>query len=526
MEQLLTADETKECDREAVERGKVSGESLMDRASLGVVQVASRILRDLQGKRIVVLCGKGNNGGDGLGASYYLGQKGANVKVCLIGTADEVTGDARIFLDKIRQLPMDRARIEVLEFEKSQVYLDDSDLVIDAVFGTGLSDEPKDAAQKAIEQMTKTIAPILSVDIPSGIDSNTGVAYGQVPRAAATATMGYVKRGLIMNEGKDSSGKVYVVNIGLPTDLAALDKSETFIINCRDVRYLFPSRKAEAYKHAVGKVFGLVGSVGMTGAGVMVGQAAMRAGAGSVVLGVPSESNAIFENKLTEVMTMPLPQTRDGSLSLAVLLQIQKNLEWADVVVAGPGLSRNQETSQLLVKLLRGHSGKTVLDADALHAVADQPEILLETHAELLMTPHHGEFSRLSRMPVLDIAKNRIEAARRYAKEHQLTLVLKGSPTIIASKEGKVYVNVHGNPGMATAGMGDVLTGIISAFVAQKLDPLDAAIAGVYLHSVAGDIALEMKGMYSLMASDVIDCLPAAFKKIQNAEVAEFEKIS
>jgi len=516
----------KECDREAVERGKISSESLMDRASNGVAQVASRMLRDPQGKRVVVLCGKGNNGGDGLGAAYYLAQKGANVKVCLIGTADEVVGDARGFLDKIARLSADHARIEILEFEKSQVYLDDSDLVIDAVLGTGLSGEPKDAAQKAIEMMTKTVAPILSIDIPSGIDSNNGAAYGLPPKATATATMGYVKRGLIMNDGKDNSGKIYVVNIGLPGDLAALDKVGTFIIDCRDVRYLLPFRKAETYKHAVGKIFGLVGSVGMTGAGVMVGQAAMRAGAGSVVLGVPSELNPIFETKLTEVMTMPLPQTRDGSLSLAVLLQIQKNLEWADVLVAGPGLSRNQETSQLLVKLLRGHSGKTVLDADALNAVADQPEILLETHAELIMTPHHGEFSRLSRTPALEIAKNRVELARRYAKEHQVTLVLKGSPTVVASKEGKVFVNVHGNPGMATAGMGDVLTGIISAFVGQKLDPVDAAIAGVYLHSVAGDIALQEKGMYSLMASDVIDCLPAAFRKIQNAEVTEFEKIS
>jgi ADP-dependent NAD(P)H-hydrate dehydratase / NAD(P)H-hydrate epimerase len=526
MEHILTPDEMNACDREAIEGKNITGETLMDRASQGVSKVAAKLTGDPRGKKIAVLCGKGNNGGDGLGASYYLAQMGASVTIYLIGTVDEITGDPKIFLDKIKQLPSDHSNVEVLEFEKSEINLDDFDLVIDAIFGTGLSSEPKDAAQKAIDMLSRTISRVLAVDVPSGINSSNGSVYTISPRAVATATMGFVKPGLIMNDGKDNSGKIFVVDIGMPSDLPSLDKSNTFIIGCRDVRRLLPSRKAETYKHSVGKIFGLVGSVGMTGAGVMVGQAAMRAGAGAVVLGIPSELNPIFETKLTEVMTVPLPQTRDGSLSLAVLLQVQKNLEWADVLVAGPGLSRNQETSQLLVKLLRGHAGKTVLDADALNAVADQPEVLLETHADIIMTPHHGEFSRLSRISTEEIARNRIEVARRYARERQVTLVLKGSPTVIASKDGRVFVNVHGNPGMATAGMGDVLTGVISAFFGQKLDPVDAAIAGVYLHSVAGDIALESKGMYSLMATDVIESLPAAFKKIQNGEVVEFEKIS
>ncbi|HUI28577.1 MAG TPA: NAD(P)H-hydrate dehydratase [Candidatus Acidoferrales bacterium] len=526
MEQLLTADEMRMCDSEAVEDGKVTSESLMNKASLGVAEVAARMLGDLQGKKIAVLCGTGNNGGDGFGASYYLAQKGAAVKVYVAGKTDEITGDARTFLDKLRLSPFDRSKIEIYEFESSVIYLNEFDLVIDAVLGTGLSGEPKDEAQKAIELMTKTLIPILAVDVPSGINSSNGAIYTSAAAATATATMAYVKRGLIMNEGKDNSGKVYVLDIGMPSTLVTLEKANTYVIECSDVRNLLPLRKAETYKHAVGKIFGLVGSVGMTGAGVMVGQAAMRAGAGSVVLGVPSELNQIFESKLTEVMTLPLPQTRDGSLSLAVLLQIQKNLQWADVLVVGPGLSRNQETSQLLVKLLRSHTGKTVIDADALDAIADQPEILMETHTDIIMTPHHGEFSQLSRLSPQEIAKNRIEVARRYAKERQVTLVLKGSPTVIASKDERVFVNVHGNPGMATAGMGDVLTGIIAALVGQKLEPLDAAIAGVYIHSVAGDIALESKGMYSLMATDVIESLPAAFKKIQDGDIVEFEKIS
>ncbi|MCL5020456.1 MAG: NAD(P)H-hydrate dehydratase, partial [Bacteroidetes bacterium] len=264
----------------------------------------------------------------------------------------------------------------------------------------------------------------------------------------------------------------------------------------------------------------------LTGAGVLVGQAAMRAGAGAVVLGVPSELNAIFESKLTEVMTVPLPQTGDGSLSLAVLLQVQKNLEWADCVVMGPGLSRNHETAQLVYKLLRSNAGPMVVDADALNAIAELPDVLHDTKADIVMTPHHGEFSRLTKLSASEVAGDRIEAARRFAREYGVTLVLKGFPTVIASKDGKVFVNVHGNPGMATAGSGDVLTGIVAALLGQKLSPIDAAITGVYLHSIAGDIALASKGIYSLIASDIIDNLPHAFDEIERGEIIEFEKIS
>ncbi len=527
MEYLLTADQMKECDREAIESGRVSGESLMDKASLGVAKVASRLLAEVRGKHISVFCGKGNNGGDGFGASLYLARMGAKVKVYIVGSPEEIVGDAKIFYEKLKQLSGEEA-VEIVEFEKgtADISLNDSDLVVDAVLGTGLSGSPKESVQKAIDLMLQAATPVLSVDVPSGLDSTNGTVYTSCVRATATATMGNLKCGLLMNEGKENAGSIFVINIGMPLDLDGLKTAETFVVNCSDVKRLFPRRKAETHKHAVGKIFGLVGSVGLTGAGVMVGQAAMRTGAGAVVLGVPSELNPIYENKLTEVMTIPLPQTRDGSLSLAVVLQIQKYLEWADVLVIGPGMSRNQETAQLVLKILRSYEGVAVVDADALNAIAEQPDVLHETHAQILMTPHHGEFSRLTKFSPEEIAENRIEMARRYAKENGVTLVLKGSPTIIASKDGKAFANVHGNPGMATAGMGDVLTGIIAALLGQKLGLVDAAIAGVYLHSVAGDVSLEMKGMYSLIATDVIENLPIAFRKIENGEISEFEKIS
>ena len=528
MEILLTADEMNSLDSEAIESGKTTGIELMDRASLAVAKAASKVLGDVRGKQIIALCGRGKNGGDGLGASFYLAQMGANLQVCIIGSTSEITGDSKQAYDKLTNLSGEHGKVDIVEYDGSGELpsLNDFDLVIDAVLGTGLTSEPRDAARKFIDLMTQTFAPILSVDMPSGLNANNGTVFSSVPRATATATMAYPKRGLLMNDGKEASGRVFVADIGFPTDLEALNTADTFVITCDDVRDVLPRRKSETHKHAVGKVFGLVGSVGLTGAGVMVGQAAMRTGAGAVILGVPSSLNLIYETKLTEVMTIPLPETRDGTLSLAVLLDIQKYFEWTDILVMGPGVSKNAETAQLIHKILRSHDGPMLVDADALNAIAELPDILKECQGEVVLTPHHGEFSRLTRFSDADIAKDRVEMARRYATENKVTLVLKGSPTVIASKEGKVYLNVHGNPGMATAGTGDVLTGIISALLAQKLKPLDAAIAGVYLHSVAGDIGLESKGLYSLIASDLIDLLPAAFKKIENGEIAEFERLS
>lgn len=528
MEYLLTSDEMRACDRESIESGKVSGEALMDRASLGIAKVAARLLGDVRGKRVAVLAGKGNNGGDGFGAAFYLSQMGARVNVFLVDKAEDISGDAKNFYDKLTHISRDQQKVDILPLDGDEgvVSLDDFSIVIDAVLGTGLAGAPKGGAQEAVDAMLSTSAPVLAADIPTGLNSNNGTLFSTASRAAATATMGSLKRGLLMNDGKEKCGKVFVVDIGMPPDLEALKRIDTFVVTCKDVKGILPRRGAETHKHAVGKIFGLVGSVGLTGAGVMVGQAAMRAGAGAVVLGVPSDLNPIFESKLTEVMTIPLPQTADGSLSLAVLLQVQKNLGWADALVIGPGISRNPETAQLVMKLIRSYDGTILVDADGLNAIADQPDVLQETHAELVLTPHHGEFSRLSKCSVEEIAKDRIELARKYARENKLTLVLKGSPTVVASKEGKVYVNVHGNPGMATAGTGDVLTGTIAAMLGQKLAPVDAAVAGVYLHSVSGDIAAESKGIYSLIATDVIENLPEAFRRIENGEMVEFEKIS
>jgi yjeF C-terminal region, hydroxyethylthiazole kinase-related len=400
------------------------------------------------------------------------------------------------------------------------------DLLVDAIFGTGLGRPPEGEAKEAIEIMNLSKVPVLAVDVPSGIDATTGKLLGVAPKAMATATMAFPKRGLLMNEGRERSGHIYVVDIGMPNDLHALSVVNTAVTTCEDVAKIIPYRPMETHKSAVGKIFGFVGSAGLTGAGVMAGLSAMRSGAGAVVLGVPESLNEIFEIKLTEVMTLPLPETEMHTLSAGAFQKSFQYINWADVIIVGPGLSRHPETAKLVYELLENYDGTIVVDADALNAIADNPGVLKASKAELILTPHFGEFSRISRISTEDIPYNRIEYARKFAVENKVTLVLKGSPTVVATKEGAVLLNIHGNPGMATAGMGDVLTGIIAALAAQKVKPCKAAIAGVYLHSVAGDLARNDKGIHSLIATDVIEQIPNAFRKIIEMEINEFEKIN
>jgi len=528
MIKVLTTDEMRKCDHETISQGRVSGETLMANAGHGVSRVGEILLGKVDGRRIAVFCGRGNNGGDGLGAALDFARKGANVDVYLLESEEEIKGDSLTFFKKLKRYASKSDGVTILDFSKSKkmVEFGEYDLLVDAIFGTGLGRPPEGEAKEAIEIMNLSKVPVLAVDVPSGIDATTGKLLGVAPKAMATATMAFPKRGLLMNEGRERSGHIYVVDIGMPNDLHALSVVNTAVTTCEDVAKIIPYRPMETHKSTVGKIFGFVGSAGLTGAGVMAGLSAMRSGAGAVVLGVPESLNEIFEIKLTEVMTLPLPETEMHTLSAGAFQKSFQYINWADVIIVGPGLSRHPETAKLVYELLENYDGTIVVDADALNAIADNPGVLKASKAELILTPHFGEFSRISRISTEDIPYNRIEYARRFAVENKVTLVLKGSPTVVATKEGAVLLNIHGNPGMATAGMGDVLTGIIAALAAQKVKPCKAAIAGVYLHSVAGDLARNDKGIHSLIATDVIEQIPNAFRKIIEMEINEFEKIN
>jgi NAD(P)H-hydrate epimerase len=367
-----------------------------------------------------------------------------------------------------------------------------------------------------IEWINRQQAKIFSVDVPSGVDGTSGVVENCAVRANETVTFGFLKSGLLCNQGRDYSGYVHLAEIGIPDSVNENKRLRTSLVEQSDVCSILPKRSVHAHKYSVGKVFVLAGSKGLTGAAVMCCTSAMRSGAGAVVLGTPESVYPIMARKLTEVMVEPLPATGEGTLSFASIDKISERVEWADVLVIGPGLSQNPETQKLIIKVLMNIRKKTLIDADGLNAIAKYGiNKLRSTRGPFILTPHVGEFTRLTGLSSLEVERHRIDATRDLAKRINSTIVLKGVPTVTASVDGNAVLNSTGNPGMATAGTGDVLSGIIAGLWAQGMSDAEAAWAGVYLHGLSGDIAAQKIGERSLMANDLIEYLPSAFKLVE-----------
>jgi ADP-dependent NAD(P)H-hydrate dehydratase / NAD(P)H-hydrate epimerase len=354
------------------------------------------------------------------------------------------------------------------------------------------------------------------VDIPSGINGTTGVMENCAIRADVTVTFGCLKSGLLCNQGRGLVGSVRVVDIGIPRMISEDKRLQTFLVEKSDVRRILPKRSMHAHKYSVGKILVLAGSKGLTGAAALCCVSALRAGAGAVVLGTPDSVYPILARKLTETMVLPLPATSAGTLSLTALDTIREKLSWADVLVIGPGLSLNPETQQLVLKILLEYRGKTLIDADGLNALAVHGvHKLRSSRAQFILTPHVGEFSRLTGLTSIEVEHRRIETACALAKKIDATFVLKGVPTVTASQDGNCFLNSTGNPGMATAGTGDVLSGIIAGLWAQGMSDVEAAWVGVYLHGLSGDIVAKKIGERSLVANDIIEYLSAALQGVE-----------
>jgi NAD(P)H-hydrate epimerase len=495
----------------------VPGLLLMENAGRGVVEVIKQKYSALESKIVLVVCGKGNNGGDGFVIARLLSNSCAQIRVLLMASPSELKGDTRnnfIILQKFAK----KSSHQITLHRYSKRYLSSipkSDIIVDALFGTGFAGSVGKPFTDVIDWMNNQETQIVSVDIPSGVNGTTGVVENCGVRANITVTFGSTKSGLLCNQGRESVGYISIADIGIPISITEDTRLKTFLVEQTDVQRAIPKRSIHAHKYSVGKVLVLAGSKGLTGAASLCSTSAMRAGAGAVVLGIPEPVYPILARKLTEVMTFPLPATSDGTLSLAALGGIRTKLSWADVLMIGPGLSRNPETQQLIFKLLLEYRGKVLVDADGLNAIAANGiSKLRSAHAQFILTPHVGEFSRLTGLPSVEVEHRRIEAARVFAKQIGTTVVLKGVPTVTASKEGNCYLNSTGNPGMATAGSGDVLSGIIAGLWAQGMSDVEAAYAGVFLHGVSGDLAAKKMGERGLLANDLIDYLPAAMQLI------------
>ncbi len=510
---LTTVAEMQNIDYKAIKNYGIPGIVLMENAALNVVKKAKQILISVEGKKILVFCGVGNNGGDGFAVARHLINQGADVKVFLLGSDVDVKADAAINL-KILQLM--GVKIHQILDEKDLYRIDISlsytQLVIDAIYGTGFKGVNSGIIAQLIRLINKNNRLVLSIDLPSGMDPDTGEVREECIKATHTVTLGLAKLGLFLEPACRFVGALEVVDISLPKVLLNDASIKRQLITTEWAKSKFLKRDANAHKGTFGHVLIIGGSPGMTGAVCLAAMGALRAGSGLVTIAMPNSLNSIVEQKLTEVMTKPLPENSRGFLGFDAIEPILEISQKMDIIAIGPGMGISEEGEAFLSELLKRIKKPIVLDADGLKLLGKiidkTPDFIASLSSEIILTPHPGEMAALISIKTEEIQKNRLKIAEAYAKKWGVNIVLKGSKTIVASANGRTYLNVTGNVGMSTGGTGDILTGIIASFMGQGMNIHTAAALGVFVHGLAGDKAVEEMGKYSLIAGDILDYLP------------------
>ena len=521
--QILLADEMRALDRAAEEEIGIPGLVLMENAGRAVADAAEKMLGSCCHKRIVIFAGKGNNGGDGSGAGRWLNNRGAEVTLVLACTAEELSGSAA---DELQYyVACGAAVLEVtdaddnLQFAEIENLLIGADLVIDGLLGTGFTGKMRSLFGRlcrCINQIKEKNpnCRVLAIDIPTGVNADTGAADKDAVRADCTVTMALPKLGLYLYPGADCAGELQVADIGMPASLLKEAAGNRILITNDMVKTMLPTRPKNAHKGSAGRVVLVAGSCGYVGAAALSSFAAVKGGAGLVTLLTPEDAREILAIKLTEVMVKGLPAAENEAVPEEALEVVSEALEKADVLAIGPGFGVSDATGSLIREILVTTAVPCVIDADAITALQDHTELLSHMLAEKVLTPHPGEMSRITGIRIGEIEKNRVEVARLYAEKWQAVIVLKGVPTVVALPDGTVYLNNTGTPAMATGGSGDVLTGLIAALIGQGLTVADAAVAGVYLHGLAGELAAH--GSIGLAASELAEMLPEARKNIKD----------
>ncbi|WP_022664097.1 bifunctional ADP-dependent NAD(P)H-hydrate dehydratase/NAD(P)H-hydrate epimerase [Desulfospira joergensenii] len=513
---LVTASQMQNMDSFTINSLGLPGQVLMENAGKGAFDMLVRRFDPDESTRVCVVAGRGNNGGDGFVIARYLMDMGIPVTLFLLSTRDRVKGDARANCLLAKEFLSHHKNSKIIEIpdsdtlEKNRARFLHQDIFVDAIFGTGLNSEVRGFFRDVIQMINHTGRPVFSVDIPSGLNSDTGRPLGIAVRASATATFAHAKAGHFLYPGNEYTGDLEIIDIGIPGFVAAKEDIRLNLVQAGDITPLFPPRPFDSHKGSFGHVLVLAGSPGKTGAAALCANAAMRSGAGLVTLGLPQSLNSVLEPQVIEPMTFPLAETKKGSLSLAAKKAVLGLADGRQALALGPGIGTHEETKKLVCELIKEIEIPMVIDADGLNSIADRPDILKSARAPVVLTPHPGEMARLGATTPARIQEDRPGMAGKFAKEYQVILVLKGAQTLIALPDGRVFINPTGNPGMASGGMGDVLTGMIAGFAAQGFSLEDAALAGVYLHGLAGDILAKTRGEFGFLASDLVQTIPSA----------------
>ena len=486
----------------------------MEHAAKAVADAAMALLKDRE--QVVVICGKGNNGGDGFGAARWLSAFGKKVLVFGVGSSsNEALTEYSLLVDSgVKVINLDSQG----DFDYLRLAASKADLVIDALLGTGFTGELDGNYALLTEIINSASCIVLSIDVPSGVNADNGqVAQGAV-KADYTLTLALPKVGMLLYPAREYLGELWLADIGIPQKIMQQDKSQYYLVDKAMVADLLPQRSGDAHKGDCGRVAIFAGASGYTGAAALACKGAVKSGAGLVTLFTHESSSGILAAKLDEEMVRSLPEAEENSLQLdgvEALLQFEK-----DVLALGPGLGRKPGTQEFIRKVMAEADVPLVIDADGLNALAGHFDVLLKNSMPKVLTPHAGEFSRLTGLDTEEINANRLALAIKYAKKWRVTLVLKGAPTIVALENGAIYLVASGSNALATGGAGDVLTGIIAGLIAQGLDAESAAIVGTYLHGLAGSIATD--GAVGLAAGEIAQNLPLALKQISKDKTGTF----
>jgi len=508
--ELLTSDQMRRCDRQTIDELGIPGAVLMDNAGRAAVVELLDKYSGLAPGPVLIVSGKGNNGGDGFVMARALKELGWQVRTLVLADRESISGDARLHLLQLLGAGADPVFVDTdSELKANLAASRDAVLVIDAILGTGLVSEVRGLAAAAIDWINEFSGPVVAVDVPSGIDASSGRICGVAVKADLTVSFAFAKIGQVVYPAAELVGELKVVDIGIPRHLADNRSEPVRLDTAATVTGLFPPRPLTGHKGTFGHLLVIAGSTGKTGAAVLAAEAAMRVGAGLTTLAAPAAVQPVLAGKLLEVMTEPVGDAT-SVLSAADFSRLQQLGRDKQALAMGPGLGSAETTQELICRLVTESELPLVLDADALNALATQRHLLKHLrNRKLILTPHPGEMARLTGLTIAEIEADRIAVARRFAVGNQLVLVLKGARTLTALPDGTVYVNSSGNPGMASGGMGDVLTGMLGGLLAQGVAPAAAARLAVFWHGRSGDDLAAHMGHSGIVAGDLLRRLPA-----------------
>lgn len=515
---LLTPERMSRYDRFAIERWGIPSAVLMENAGRNTYRLMKE--RYLKGReKLAIFCGRGNNGGDGFVVARYALRDGLETEVFLIGKADELRGDAGLNMGLYSSIG---GRItELIEANANQAVKDrikDADIIVDAIFGTGLTRPVEGPERMAIEEINSSGKPVIAIDIPSGIDGKTGAVLGTAIKATHTFTYAYPKIGQVIYPGAYHTGRLTVIDISIPETAEEELGIDAYLIDGKLLRGILKQRPPWSHKGTYGHLVVIAGSVGKTGAAAMASLAALKIGAGLVTLIIPKSLNPVMEVKLTEVMTYPVEDHGKGHFLIDTYEAIVDFVKDKTAIVIGPGLSQEPETMELVRRLYKTIEMPFVVDADGINAFKNHRDEIKKRGRQAVFTPHPGELSRIIGLSTKEINEERLKAGKRFLEEEGANLVLKGARTVITGSDGRVYINPTGNPALAKGGSGDILTGFIGGLVAQGYSLIEASILGVYLHGYMADRWVEVNGSIDLLALDLLTGIGIAIEEIRDGK--------